>query len=173
MKIKFSSILSLFVVLLLGGCGYTNRLVLPNNASTLAVPVFENRIEIKRTFTYASGLEMEITQKVIDELLFDGNLKVVDEKKADLVLKGTLVAYEQEPLRFNDLEGVEEYKLFVAVNLELKDRRTGELIWTEGSFTGEANYFLTGARAISEQDAATQAIKNLADRVVNRIVEDW
>jgi len=156
------------------GCGYTNKIVLPyEDAKTIAVPMFRNAIPPESMLTYIAGLEPEVTQAVIDELVRDGNLKVVDEKNADLVLEGALVRYEQEGFRFNLYEQVAQYRLFIVVSLKLVDTRTKKVYWEEKNFTGETEYFIEGPRAIPQEQATEKVIADLADKIANRVVEEW
>jgi len=162
------------VLIVLAGCGYTNQITLPyNEAVTIAVPTFRNSIPPENLLTNVAGLEIDITQAVIDEMVKDGNLKVVDRDKADLVLIGDIVAYEQEPFRFSRFEEVDEFRLFITVALRLEDQRTDEVYWIEERFSGDTQYFINGPREVPEEEAAEIAIQDLADRVVNRVVEDW
>lgn len=156
------------------GCGYTNKIVLPyEGAKTIAVPMFRNSIPPESMLTYIAGLEPGVTQAVIDELVRDGNLKVVDEKNADLILKGELARFEQEGFRFNLYEQVAQYRLFIVVRLELIDARTKKVYWKEKNFTGETDYFIQGPRAISQEQATEKAIADLAEKIANRVVEEW
>ena len=173
MNVNVKQILVLALTVALTGCGYSNKVVLPNNARSIAVPILRNDIAPGDMKTYVGNLEIKVTQKLIDEFIFDGDFKVLSEKKADLVLDGSIIAYEQEPYAFNEFERVEEYRLFIAVKLILRDRRTGGIVWEEGNFTGDVNYFISGARAISDDQAADLAIADLAEKIINRLVEDW
>jgi len=175
MNIKRALSISLIVVLFFGmsGCGYTTKVTLPYDIKTIYVPNFKNSIPLSKRYTYVSGLEIDVTNSVIDRLIFDGNLKVVKEEEADAILFGEVIGYEQEAVRFDSLEGVRQYRLFIVVRLTLKKSDTDEIIWQENHFTGDTEYFIEGATAISERAAANEAIENIAKKIVDRIVEDW
>ncbi|MBI4431636.1 MAG: LptE family protein [Candidatus Omnitrophica bacterium] len=161
------------LILSLSGCGYTNRAILPNNIRSIAVLPFENEIPLQETFTYQSGLEIDVTEKVIDRILFDGNLKVANINKADARLEGKLTNYYQEATRLNSLDGVSEYRLYMVCHLKLIDQRTNALIWEEPSFSGDTEYFVEGADAKPESTAVKAVMEDLAKNIVDRIVEDW
>ncbi|OGX06537.1 MAG: hypothetical protein A3G87_03585 [Omnitrophica bacterium RIFCSPLOWO2_12_FULL_50_11] len=158
---------------LLTGCGYTQQVHLPNDIKTIAVPTFADEIPPQSRFAYRPGLEIELTNAVIDRFIFDGNLKVVDESEADAILKGAVLAYEQEGLRFDDLESVEEYRLFLVVRFELMDQKTGEALITENYFSGQSDFFTSRTPASVRRVAANDAVTDLARNIVNRIVEAW
>ncbi len=158
----------------IGGCGYNNKVVLPyKDAKTIAVPMFRNSIPPENILTYVAGLESHLTQAVLDDFVTDGNLKITDIDKADLILRGEIAGYEQEPFRFNHFEQVDEYRLFIVLRLTLEDRKTGQVIWKEDNFSGDTQYFINGPRAIQEEQAAEKAILDMANKIVNRVVEDW
>ncbi len=158
---------------LFAACGYTQKTVLPRGMQTIHVNTFQNKIPAANIYPYEPGMEIKITNAVIRRLHQDGNLKVLPKDRADVVLEGDLTAFDQEGLRFTSLERIEEYRLFVVTALRLRDRKTGELLWEEPNFSGDASYFVTGPRALSRGAATDRAIDRLARNVVDRIVEDW
>lgn len=154
-------------------CGYSQKMVLPSGIKAIHVETFQNKVPLGRLYAYEPGLEIKITNAIISRLQVDGNLKVVGRDKADAILEGDLSAFDQEGTRFTGLERIEEYRLYVVTALRLKNPKTGETIWEEPDFSGDASYFVTGARATSRAAAADRAIERLARNVVDRIVEDW
>ena len=118
-------------VLFCAGCGYTMTGTLPEGVQTIAVPTFKNSISQSDRYTYEAGLEIDLTNAVLDRLLYDGNLKVAKLQDADSVLLGDIVRYEQESIRYNETEGVRQYRLFIVVHLVFKNQNTGEIIWEE------------------------------------------
>jgi len=159
---------------LISGCGYTNKIVLPyKDAKTIAVPMFRNAIPPESVFVYVAGIEAGITQAVSDGLARGGNLKLVDVEDADLELVGEIKRYEQEGFRFNVYKQVQQFRVFMTVNLRLEDRRTGKVIWEEKNFTGESEYFIDGPRAVTPEQAAEKVYTDLADRIVKRVVDEW
>jgi hypothetical protein len=163
----------LVAVLAFSGCGYTRHTVLPRNMKTIYVETVKNKLDPESIYAYQPGLEMDITNAVIQRLQTDGTLKVVEQKKADTILKTDLLSLEQEGLRFTSLEGVSQYRLFMMVRLKLVDAKTGDLIWEEPNFSGSTEYYVTTATSIGEQKASVDAVRNLAYNIADRIVEDW
>lgn len=157
----------------LTACGYTTKIVLPTGIHTIYIETFRNKIPLGRLYAYEPGLEIKITNSVIRRLEVDGNLKVLPREKADAVLEGDLIGFDQEGLRFSGLERIEEFRLYVVVALRLRNLKTGQILWEEPDFSGDTSYFVQGGRAISRSQAADKAIERLARNVVDRIVEDW
>jgi len=162
------------------GCGYTTRSLINDKYRTIYVTPFVNRIDITREMDAGNKyklnrpmLDTEITKSVINRFLFDGNLKPVSVESADLVLKGELLEFRKDGLRYDTSNNVEEYRMNLVVNISLWDNKENKLLWEEKGFTGEATYFVTGAQARSEDAAISDAEKDLCRRIVERIVEQW
>jgi len=170
----------LALVFLVAGCGYTTRSMISNKYRTIFVTAFANKIDVtqeqyaqNRYKVYRPMLETDVTRAVRDRFLFDGNLKPVKEGNADLILKGELVEFRRDPLRYTGGDDVMEYRLNIVVNISLWDARENELVWEETRFTGDTTYFTTGINAKSEAQAITDGINDLARRIVERTVEQW
>jgi outer membrane lipopolysaccharide assembly protein LptE/RlpB len=163
----------LVATMILSGCGYTRKTVLPRNIKTIYVETVKNKLKVENIYGYQPGLEMDITNAVIRRLQQEGIVKVVEQKNADAILKTDLLNFVQEGLRFTNLQSVQEYRLFIEVRLRLVDAKTGDLIWEEPTFTGDDEYYVSNVNSIGEQKAAMDAIDRLAFNIVDRIVQDW
>lgn len=183
-KMKRMGWLVLGAVLVLSGCGYTTRSMISNKYRSIYITPFVNKIDItKDTDTgrkykvYRPLLETDITRSVNDKFHFDGNLKLADANSADLTLKGEVMEFVRDPLRYTDGNDVEEYRLNIRVNLSLWDNRENRLVWEESNFTGDTTYFTefypVAADRKPETTAINEAIKDLARRIVERTVEEW
>lgn len=174
-------IMYLALVVYLSGCGYTARSLISPEFKSIYVENFTNRINITQEQTdermysgYRPGLEIDVTKTIIDRFLFDGNLKVTRAVgDHDLILKGELVDFRKEALRYDTNDNVEEYRIRLVVNLELKSAKGDLTIWKEDYFSGEATYRTTGSLAKSESAAISDALSDLARRVVERTIEGW
>jgi len=162
------------------GCGYTARSVLPADERTIYVSNFINEITVtqevsdsKVYYPYKPGMEVDITRRVIDRFIFDGNYQIKSDKNAYFILKGQLVNFKREPLRYDADNTVLEYRLSVVVDIELYKREDGSLVWRENHFAGESTYRTTGASSQTENTALRAAIEDLARRMVERTVENW
>lgn len=165
---------------LLASCGYTTRSLIATRYSTVCVEPFSNKIDIAKEAesyskytVYKPLLESDVTRKVIDRYIFDGNLKPTDKETADLILSGEIVEFRRQPLRYTDSDNVEEYRLSIVVNMRLKEADGDRTLWQENNFAGEATYFTTGAEAKSEEAAIADAVDDLARRIVERTVDQW
>ena len=171
---------SYLLLVTITGCGYTTRSMISGRFRTIYITPFVNKVDITNE-TYASTkyriyrprLETDITKSVTNRFLFDGNLKPVKEEAADLILKGELIEFRRDPLRYDANDAVSEYRINLVVNISLWDKRENKLVWQENSFTGDSSYFTTGAQAKSEDTAVNDALSDLSRRIVERTVEQW
>ena len=169
-------ILLVVMTILIAGCGYTTRSLLPDNFRTIFVPPFENKIDFVNADdrkVYVAGIESRVREAVVDRYLFDGNLRVAEQDTADLVLKGKLIKFQREEVRLQANDTVKEYRIRVTVALSLWDPTEKTFVWEEPSFSGEATYYLAGPLAKPESQAIDEAIKDLATRAVARTIENW
>lgn len=173
-----------FFIFSMAGCGYTTRSAISSKFKTIYIAPFINKIDItseadteSKYKVYRPGLETDVSRQVNNKFLFDGNLKPAAKDSADLVLKGELVDFSRDPLRYSDSNDVQEYRVNVRVNLSLWDNRENRLVWEENSFTGFASYYTSyypvASQRTDESTAVTAAIDDLARRIVERTVEVW
>jgi hypothetical protein len=164
-------------LLLSAGCGYTTRSMIASKYHTVYVPPFTSSIDITREVDvgnrykiYRPGLETEITKSLTNKFLFDGNVKPGGMETSDLELKGELVEFRRDPLRYRANDDVDEYRLNLVVNISLWDKKENKLLWEEKNFTGDTTYFPAQK---SEDAAIKDALSDLARRIVARVVEEW
>jgi len=162
------------------GCGYVTRSVISTGDASVYVDNFVNKIDItqeisdeKPYYAYRPAVESDITRAIIDRFIFDGNYRIKESESAHFMLKGELVDFRRDPLRYDTNENIIEYRISVAVNMEFQDLKEKALLWQERNFAGESTYRTTGEFAKSENVAVEEAITDLARRVIARAVENW
>ena len=168
--------LCILLVSSIAGCGYTTGSLLPAKYRKIAIQPFVNKVnnlDENGNELYVPQLETNVRTAVIDRFLFDGNLRIADPDKADLVMSGDLIGIAQDDLRQDVNQNIQEYRIRVIVSLTLTDAATHKVLWTEPSFTGETTYFLSGPQAITQSAAIDAALTDLATRIVERTVENW
>ncbi len=167
---KLVVLAGLLVACLLVGCGYygtSSRTA--KDIKSLHVPFFEN-------LTTEPNLEITVTERIINNLIFDNTLDVVsDENSADAVLTGEIVEFINRPFSFNSELNAEEYHVVVKVNISLFNRRTNEPIWSNQVISGDGSYFVDVADEDTQTfDAAVdEAITEITERILNLTVQDW
>jgi len=170
---KNLAVVCLAAIVLISGCGYTQKASLPRNIESIYVETVVNSIPLDKVYAYQPGLEIDITNSILRRLEQDGNLQVVPKDQADAILRSHLIGFEQSGVRFNQLERVEEFRMFVILAVQLIETKTNSVIWTEPKLSGTSEYFVSDVRSIAREEGAERAVKDLARNVVDRIVEDW
>jgi hypothetical protein len=159
------------------GCGYSTRSLLPGNYKNIFVLPVENKIDYMsqdQRKLYIPGIETRVRSGLIDRFMFDGNLRISDQMDADLELEAKLLSFDREELQLTTNADVKEYRLRIVVALKIIDKADSDkILWEEPSFAGEATYFISGPQARSEEAAINDCLKDLAQRVVARTIENW
>ena len=171
---------SLLLIFMFAGCGYSTRSLIADKYRTIYIQPFVNKVDISNESyqankyrIYRPTLETDITQSVVNKFLLDGNLRPINSEEADLLLKGELLEFRRDPLRYSNDDTVTEYRLNIVVNLSFLDKKENKLLWSENNFTGDTTYFTTGANAKAESVAINDALSDLSRRIVERAVEQW
>jgi outer membrane lipopolysaccharide assembly protein LptE/RlpB len=179
-SLGFLILVVLLASAMLSGCGYATRSMISDKFQTIYITPFINKVDItneadaaNKYRIYRPMIETDITKTVNNRYLFDGNLKLVGKELADLILKGEVVEFRKEPLRYLDNDEVSEYRINLTVNISLWDAKEDKLLWQEKGFTGDTTFFVSGAQAKPESIAVNDALEDLARRIVERTVEEW
>ncbi|MEK6682271.1 MAG: LptE family protein [Nitrospirota bacterium] len=158
--------------LIISSCGYRfagRANELPPHLKAVAIPMFVNA-------TYEPLIETVITNKVIQEFIADGRLRVVDTGKADAVLKGRISAFELAPLSFDRSNNVLEYRVVIHCDVVFEDVKNNKIIWKEPALSQSADYKVSGdisATRAAKERAIDEASKRLASDLVARLFEGF
>lgn len=107
------------------GCGYrlsgtgTN---VPDTARTIAIVLFKNSSREK-------GLEVDLQRAIEQEFRRRGELAVVPEGDADLVLSGSIRRFWSVPVAFSATLEAVEFQSNLLVSLKLTERATGRVLY--------------------------------------------
>lgn len=154
-------------VLLLGGCGYSLRGTLPPHVRTVAVPVFKNR-------TAEPLVDQILTRAVVQALSTNGRLRVVGLEEADAVLEGEVTGFEVQSIAFDPRANVRRYRVVVTLNLRMRDRREGAVLFDRQGLEERADFRVPGGGAETiarEETALNAAAAEIARTVVSLAVE--
>ncbi|MCK4593252.1 hypothetical protein KAU45_02030 [bacterium] len=163
----FFGFLTLLVILT--GCRYTFSPNLPPGIESVAVPTVANN-----TFEY--GIEQELTGAIIEELLTNSPLTVASEERADSLLLVTITGYRTRAVAYDVEEEVKKRELTVKLEVVFRDLDAKRDLWRDTSLDEHVTYYditTAGGGAETEEEAYTELVDLLAQRVVDRIVEGW
>ena len=117
--------LTLVVLALAAGCGYqfaAGGRVFDPDVRTIGVRPFVNE-------TREIGVEKRLAMAIEREFVLRGPLKVARPDEGDLILTGTVKTAEDRPVAFNRDDEVLIYQTILALDLDLRRRDTGKLVW--------------------------------------------
>ncbi len=170
------SFVFIMVLVFLAGCDYQPVSVLPDHVKTVAIETFSNK-------TAYYGIEEKLTHAIVEEFLREGRLGVAKKEEADSLLSGKIVRYTLEPLSYDENDIVEEYRLWIVVDITFKDLKEDQILWEQKGIgpRGEeqgvkryVRYYVTpkaGQMVETEEDALERLIDKLANDIVRLIVK--
>jgi outer membrane lipopolysaccharide assembly protein LptE/RlpB len=159
----------LILSLIAGGCGYSLRSALPSHLKTLAIPVFGNS-------TVEFGLADDVTQSLVNGFLADRHLRIVQERDANAVLRGTVVSYRNRVFGYTSSERATEYEVTLTVKVAFRDMINNRDVWKEDALTVRTTYNVVPVGTLpaqTEADGRKDVIQKLSDQIVSRTVQGW
>ena len=150
------------------GCGsYSTTSRTAKDIKSIYIPFFENT-------TAEPNLEITVTESIVANLISDNTIRVADEDRADAVLQGSIISFENRPFSFNQDLNAEEYRVIIRVRVSLFKQGTNEPIWSDQTINGDGSYFLEPVNdGNTLDDAIGEAISEITDRILNLTVQDW
>lgn len=153
------------------GCGEykPQPQLLPQHVRTIAVKNFANK-----TANY--GLEEKLTLAIVHQFIQDGRVQISGQEKAEGLLSGEITRYILEPLSYDANQVVEEYKLWVLVDVSFTDLTTGQILWIEENLEAETRFFVVPkpGMILQTEEEAREVVWDLLSRsIVKRTIEGF
>ena len=150
-------------------CGYSFRSPVPPHLDTVYVLTFENE-------TREFQLTQQLTERVIGEFLNESRLRLVgDEEDADLVVVGTVKAYEEEALSYDPRQGanpdVFSRRVLLTVDVRLEDQVRDETLWENASLREWGEF--SEEQGESREDGIARAVDKIAEELLRHVVEEF
>jgi outer membrane lipopolysaccharide assembly protein LptE/RlpB len=162
--------LVLLVILLLcvTGCGYQ-----PHGLGSLPPEIQRVHLTALKNGTLRPGLQGIVGTAILRRLQQDGRIRAAPQEAADAVLEGTLTAYQNTPVAFEQVDIGRRFRVRLALTMQLTGRNGQKVLLREEVF-GEA-YYTAGTGVVAtraaEEEASFRAAQDLAIRVVTRLLE--
>ncbi|MDZ7373458.1 MAG: LPS assembly lipoprotein LptE [candidate division KSB1 bacterium] len=149
------------------GCGiYTFSGSLPRYLHTVAIPLFDDR-------TSEFGIKEDLTDALVEQFTRDNILTVTkDERSADSILHGTILRVEDRPGQFDAEERVREIRVYITCQVRFEDRVKRRVLW-EGVVSQWGAYDPDTEGPQGRVQALREALRKLAEDIVNKIVSTW
>jgi hypothetical protein len=157
---------------MLSGCagmGYNLGSMLPPEIRTVYVPTVQNG-------TDEPQLETETTRAVIDAIQRDGSLHVAGEADADAILHVVLTSYQIVPIAYrrDTRTAAEEYRIYLTAQIGLlQNDGSGAVLAQSPIVRGESTFEMVGDLTSSKRVGLPTAANDLAQKIVEQIVEYW
>ncbi|MDG5813899.1 LptE family protein [Chitinispirillales bacterium ANBcel5] len=159
--------LFLIAALVLIGCGvYTfSGSSLPNHLKTVELPLFANN-------SLEPGVAEDLTQELNREIVSGNLLRVVNDN-GDAVIRGTVVAYSNDPYAYGTVSDrevdIDQYIVNISADVSFFDNKRSQAIY-EGTVRGEGIYDFKNE---TEDHGKQRAINDLVERILQRSVQSW
>ncbi|MEA2626511.1 MAG: hypothetical protein QOD06_2556 [Candidatus Binatota bacterium] len=141
------------------GCGYhfagmESRL--PAEVRTVALgPIANDTREV--------GLEKILIEALEDEITGRGRLDVVPAGRGDAVLSGKIRSYDTRPVSFTRRDEALQYQLSVIVDLELRKRDDGKVLWKTRGLREIEDYSAVPGVVVTQSSQFQQQTLNARD----------
>ena len=159
------------LLLMLAGCGYRplgsgDVSSLPATVRTIAIGTVKNR-------TLRPTIQPALKEALIRRFATDGRMRVVEEGAAAALLEGAIEGFGEEPLAFDAADTARRLRVRISFSFTIKDRLKDTVLLRDGA-AGVA-YLIAGsgiaATRVAEDEATLRAVADLAEQVVNRVVD--
>ncbi|HMO49753.1 MAG TPA: LptE family protein [Kiritimatiellia bacterium] len=159
---------ALLMTLGTGCAGYRLGNMLPGDVKTVFVPSVENR-------SSEPLIEVELTRAIIRQIQQDGSLRIAAEEEADAILTVVLNEYRLEAVAFrsDDRAAANQYRINLEASMVMRRTRDQSVVAQAPRILGSAVFDVAGDLTTSKQTGNPQAANQLADRIVQRVVEYW
>ncbi len=148
------------------GCGYYSfsgsGLV---GIETVYVPLFGNS-------TSEFGLEEQLTDALIMAVNAESNLNIADRDQADSILEGRIVGISDVPMTYSAGEVVSEFKVQIRVRVKFEDLKNRQVI-VEEDLSAFGIYPYPVQPGDDRQKGIDEAVKKLAEDIINKAVSGW
>lgn len=164
--------LMLTLAVLISGCGYnfrgkTNNL--PSDVRTIAVPVFKNHtgeLRIESTFTDQTIFQFTRSQLV----------RVVGEKGADAVLRGTITRADVEDVSYTAQETSQQRRITISVKASLTRNKDGKILWQRHELKQQRTFAVGSSPQVTDmnkQVAVNELAQSLAQTLHDSVFENF
>lgn len=153
------------IVLSAAGCGYSSKGLYRDDIRTVHVEIFASK-EFRR------DIEFLLTEAVQKRVNTDTPYRLAGRDRADTVLRGEVLEVRQASFAPDPVSRQpRDIQLTLAVRLEWKDQRSGEILLDQPILLQAVDYL--PAAGESEPYAQQKAVDQMAARIVSRMYADW
>lgn len=170
---RVGGVAALAALLAAAGCGYRlagRNQLLPPSVKTIGIPPFANS-------TRRPEVDQRITEAVTQTFVSRGGYRTVPGTEgADVVLKGEVTGYDQNPVNIGPDGRATRYEVIVTARVELREAGDGKVFFRSDHFVFKSQYDVTrSADAFTDREivAIDEVALDFAQSVVTSILEGF
>lgn len=141
---------------------------IPAGVNTIYIPFFTDRSN-----SGVGDLSDRLDEALVNRFVNQSRLRLASsETDADAVLDGTITGYTNKPFSISGDERANQNQVSITVSATFSYTKNESPEWTK-SFSGSFNYDPTDDPINGEQEAATEALKQISNNIFNDAVSNW
>ena len=167
-KLLFSGVLA--GLLLSTGCfrySFTGTSI-PEGVNTVFIPFFPDQSN-----SGLGGLSDQLNEALIERFVNRSRLQLANsEDEADAVIDGRITSYSNRPFSIGGNEQANQNQVQISVSARFQYATEDSPLWDK-SFSGSFTYDPTQDPANGEENAAGEALDQIANNMFNEAVSNW
>ena len=136
---------------------------------TIAIPIFKNRTDVP-------GIELVVTDAMINEFTSFSPEKMTDAEHAKTVLEGKVISYILDTIAADKRDKVLEYRLSIKLEVSLKGVNEGNAIYENKKLEDSIDFKVPRdsiSRKREEENARLRLAQQLSQKLINEIFEGF
>lgn len=158
------------ITILQSGClrySFTGTSI-PEGVNTIYIPFFPDQSN-----SGFGDLSDRLNQALVERFVNQSRLQLANsESDADAVLDGSIASYSNRPFSISGDEQATQNQIQISVQGSFQYQSDDEALWNK-TFTGSFTFDPTDDPINGEQDAADEALEQIANDMFNDAVSSW
>lgn len=168
-KLFFLGLISVFLIQ--SGClrySFTGTSI-PEGVNSIYIPFFPDQSN-----SGFGDLSDRLNQALIERFVNQSRLQLANnEQDADATLDGSIFAYSNRPFSIGGNEQANQNQVKIIVRGTFKYKNEDEALWSNKPFEGTFTFDPTDDPINGEQNAANEALEQIANNMFNDAVSSW
>jgi hypothetical protein len=141
---------------------------IPSNLETISIPIVQDN-----TSSPANRMGTDLTDLLTDRFVDRTRLSLTtDDSGADALLRARIQRYTNQPTGVSGNERATTNEVTIEVQVRYVDQTKDEELLNQ-TFSGQASYNPAEAGLTGEQQAAQNALENVADDIFSSATSNW
>jgi len=171
MALRKFTLLSLLIVVFIGnGClkySFTGTSI-PEGVNTVFIPFFPDQSN-----SGIGDLSDRLSEALIQRFVNESRLQLANsEDDADAIINGQIISYSNRPFSIGGNEQANQNQVQITVSASFKYRTDDAPLWDK-NFSGNFTFDPTEDPVQGEEDAADDALEQIANNMFNDAVSSW